>query len=94
MKNSLFLLKREALKQASFSREGLEKRGSRMKTPGGNEREIWIIKLAVANTLPPFDSDRLRKANRCRTPGPTGVIKINKERNKKIHNHGLPSRWQ
>lgn len=68
MKNSLFLLKSEALKQASFSREGLDKRVSWMKTPGGNGREIWIIKLAVANTLPTFDSYRLRKANRPRPP--------------------------
>lgn len=62
MKNSLFLLKSEALKQASFSREGLDKSGSRMKTPGGNEREIWIIKPGVANTLPMFDSDRPPKS--------------------------------
>lgn len=63
VKNALFLLESEALKRASFGREGLDKSGSRMKTPGGNERKIWIIKLGVVNTLPMFDSDWLGKAN-------------------------------
>lgn len=64
VKNSLFLLRSEA----SFSREGLDKSVSRMKTPGGTESKIWIIKLGVANTPPMFDRAWLRKANRSRPP--------------------------